>query len=389
MSGYLDILNSKAKEWDCPGLIDRDKVGPIKRIPFSSPWLNYCTYGGIPRNRITMFYGRPNGGKSTTAIDLCNNAKKLFEQEYQDQVMELKDRAGKGDKNASLELDELEDRGVKRVAYVDVEHTFDDAWAMKMGINKGDIDIVQPPDVSGEQILQLIQDIVCSNQIGLVVIDSLPSIVPEAQLKKKFGERTVAARAGLFTDFCTKMVPKLDRYDCTLLMLNQMRENMDNPYVDKIPGGEAIQFYSSLIIRFVIGNPVDILGNDLPMNTEEPAGYKISARITKQKTAPWNRKNGSYYLMTEDGIRVDMDYAQLAVNKYGIIRKSGAWYTMCDPYTGEILSDADGKPVKLNGMIKVYDYFQSNPEYYENLKSYILSDIDDNYVGGSENATDD
>lgn len=388
MANYKDILNKKAKEWDCPGLIDRDEAESFKRLPFSSPLLNYCTYGGIPRGKITMFYGRPGGGKSTTAIDISNNARKIFESEYQAEVLALKDRIGKGDKSANIELDELEDRGVKKILYVDLEHSFDSRWAVKMGLGKDDIDVMQPPDIPGEEILQTVQDAICTNQLGLVIIDSVPAIVTAAQLKKKLGERTVASRAGLLTEFCSKIVPKLSRYGCTLLLLNQMRENMDNPYVDKIPGGEALMFYSSLIIRFTIGCPVDILGNDLPASAENPAGYKISSKITKQKTAPWDRKNGSYYLMTQSGIRVDMDYGQLAVNKYGIIRKSGAWFTICDPYTGEILCNDSGNPIKVNGMAKVYDYLQTNPEYYESLKSFIVADIEGTGIDEIDEAFD-
>ena len=46
----------------------------IKRIPFTSPRLNYETYGGIPRGRISMFAGKESSGKSTTALDIVKNA---------------------------------------------------------------------------------------------------------------------------------------------------------------------------------------------------------------------------------------------------------------------------------------------------------------------------
>ena len=149
---------------------------------------------------------------------------------------------------------------------------------------------------------------------------------------------------------------------------------MDNPYVINTPGGKALKFYCSLRILFRIGNPVDILGGDLPSNAENPAGYIVNAKIVKQKSAPWDRKNGSYYLMAQSGIRVDMDYAKLAVSKYNLIHKSGAWFTLYDPETGEVL-ESDGKAIKLNGMAKVFDYLQNNPKYYEALKTYILRDI--------------
>ena len=50
----------------------------IKRIPFTSPRLNYITYGGIPRGRMTMFAGKESSGKTTTALDLVKNAHILF-----------------------------------------------------------------------------------------------------------------------------------------------------------------------------------------------------------------------------------------------------------------------------------------------------------------------
>ena len=380
MLSYSDIINKKKKEWNCSSLMERTEVGP--KIPFSSPLLNYCTYGGVPRNQITEFYGTPGGGKSSTSIDICKNAKKIVEKEYEESVLALKEKIGKGDKSLSSELEELEDRGVKKVLYVDLEHTYDTAWAKKMGVNPDDIDVMQPPDVPAESILQTVEDLISTNELGLVVLDSIPSLVTEQELSKKYGERTVASVAGLLTVFLRKIVPKLTRYGCTLLIINQLRDNMDNPYVDNTPGGKALKFYSTLRISFRVGAPVDFLGTELPTSAENPAGYKIAAKIVKQKSAPWDRRNGSYYLMTQSGVRADMDYAQLAVNKYNIIRKAGAWFTVCDPESGEILCDETGKQIKLNGMARVYDYLQSNSEYFEKLKTFILADIES---GGIDN----
>ena len=78
--------------------------------------------------------------------------------------------------------------------------------------------------------------------------------------------------------------------------------------------------------------------------------------------------------MCQSGIRPDMDYAQLAVKKYGVIRKAGAWFTVCDPYTGEVV-ESDGKMLKLNGLSKVYEFLQTDKEYFDKLKSFILNDI--------------
>lgn len=312
---------------------------------------------------------------TTTAVDICKKAYEIFESEYENQCYELREKVSKGNKQASLDLDEITDRGPKKILYIDLEHSFDADWANKLGIEPGTIDIMQPPDVVAEDLLQTVQELIETGELGLVVLDSIPSLTTRQELDKKYGERTVASLAGLLTVFFRKIIPLLSRYECTLLIINQVRDNMDNPYVVNTPGGKALKFYCSLRMLFRIGSPVDFLGNELSSNTENPAGYIVTAKIVKQKSAPWDRRNGSYYLMAQSGIRIDMDFAKLAVTKYGIIKKSGAWFTVCDPYTGEVLEEND-KPVKLNGMSKVFDYLQQNPEYYKKLQDYILADIE-------------
>ena len=371
---YADILKARAKEWSCPNLMN--SIAPSgNKIPFSSPSLNYATYGGIPRRAVTEFHGAPSGGKSTTAVDICKNACTLFQQEYDDEVSKLTELINSGKKeNASL-LADMQDRGPKRVLYIDLEHSFDQAWAKTLGIDKTTIDVMQPPDLSAEKILQTVQEIVETGEVGLIVLDSIPSLIPQAELDKKYGERTVASLAGLLTVFFRKIVALLARYDCTLLCINQIRDNMDNPYVVNTPGGFALKFYCSLRILFRLGTPIDFLGNELPQSSENPAGYKVTAKIIKQKSAPFDRKLASYYLLAKSGLRVDYEFANLAITKYGIIRKGGAWYTMLDPYTGEVLENESGLPVKVNGLAKVYEYLANNPEYYVKLTKYILADI--------------
>lgn len=375
-SSYKDIINKKQKEWNCIHLMDMATAERGKKLPFSSPLLNYSTYGGIPRNQITEFFGDPGGGKSSTAIDICKNAYNIFQSEYEDQLLDLKDKVSKGNKQLAVMVEDLEDRGPKKVLYIDLEHSFDGSWAKKLGVDPGTIDIMQPPDTVAEDLLQTVQELIETGELGLVVLDSIPSLTTQQELEKKYGERTVASLAGLLTIFCRKIIPMLFRYECTLLVINQTRDNMDNPYVINTPGGKALKFYCSLRILFRIGVPVDFLGNELPTNTENPAGYIVTAKIVKQKSAPWDRRNGQYYLMAQSGIRNDIDIVKLAITKYGIIRKAGAWMTCTDPSTGEVLLDESGLPVKLNGMAKVLDYMQDHKEYFQQISEYILNDID-------------
>lgn len=373
MASYAEILNKKSREWNCPDMMTKAKVS-LPKIPFSSPLLNWATYGGVPRQRITEFFGVPNGGKSTTAINVAKNAKDLFEKEFEAQVQEYRNQIAKKKKEYEGPLEDLLAQGPKKVLYVDLEHTFDWKWAAKMGMIEGDIDVMEPPDIAAEQILQTVQELICTGEVGLVVFDSVPTLTTQAELDKKYGERTVASLAGLMTIFMRKIVPLLSRYDCTIILINQERVNMDNPYVVQTPGGEAIKFYSTLRMQFKLGDPVDVVGNELPKNTENPAGYLINVKLVKQKGAAFDRKNASYFLMTQSGIRPDFDYAKLAIQKYDIIHKQGGWFTFYDPFTKTVLEE-DGKTVKVNGQIRVYEYLNSHPDYYEAIQKFIMDDI--------------
>lgn len=373
---YADIIKRKQKEWDCKSLMNAIYEVQGDRIPFSSPLMNWFTYGGVPRNKITEIFGSEGSGKSTVCQDICRNAAKIFQEEYDAKLLELQEAVSNGNKSASDELEELEELGPKKVLYIDVEHSFDISWAKILGIDLETIDVMQPPNVYGEDVLQTVREIVETGEVGLIVLDSLPALTPKSVLEKKIGERTVAALAGLLNTFYPLIVPLLTRYHCTLVCVNQVRDNMVNPYVINTPGGNAPKFYASLRMMMRKGKPIDLFGNELPQNAENPSGCIIQATSIKQKTAPNDRKLGTFYLMFQSGIRPDYDYATLAVKNYGLIKKSAGWYSFVEPTTGEVLEDTEsGKPIKVNGLGKVYEFLQTHESYYQALRDYIDADI--------------
>lgn len=387
MATFEETIKKCEKEWSCPELMESVNKTGGKKIPFSSPSLNWATYGGVPRAAMTEFYGQPGGGKSTSAIDICKNAIDIFNEEYSTEVLKYQEEVAKGKKESKVKLQDLTDRGPKKVLYLDLEHSFDKRWAGVLGITNKDIKVMQPPDVSAESILQKVQELIETGEVGLIVLDSIPSLVSQKELDKKYGEASVAPIAGLLTTFCRKVTQLLTRYDCTFIFINQLRVNIANPYVDQTPGGEAIKFYCSLRMKFLLGSPLDFLGNEIPQKSENPAGYKISVKIIKQKSAPFDRKLGEYYLMSQSGLRVDYEFASLAITKYEIIKKNAGWYTFYDPETKDPY-EKDGNLIKVNGLAKVYDYLQSDIDYDERLRKFIIDDINSNGLTIEDNAED-
>ena len=72
------------------------------------------------------------------------------------------------------------------------------------------------------------------------------------------------------------------------------------------------------------------------------------------------------------------DFAKLAINQYGLISKTGGWFTLTDPLTGEVMEE-DGKIIKVNGLAKVYQYLQEHAGYYDTIRKFILDDIAGNH----------
>ena len=111
MSELDVIIKQLNKKEDIPIISKGIPKRNWKNIRFSSPLLNYMTYGGIPKGTVIEFAGEENGGKTTTALDLVANAQKQFKKEY------------KEDKK------KCEDSILKRVVFCDCENTLDEQWA--------------------------------------------------------------------------------------------------------------------------------------------------------------------------------------------------------------------------------------------------------------------
>lgn len=125
-----------------------ESVENIDVIPTGSIALNAALgVGGYPRGRIVEIYGPESSGKTTLAIHAIAEAQKLG--------------------------------GI--AAFIDAEHAFDRFYAEKLGVDVENLWISQPD--SGEQALEIAEQLIRSSAVDIVVIDSVAALTPKAELE--------------------------------------------------------------------------------------------------------------------------------------------------------------------------------------------------------------
>lgn len=295
------------------------------RIPFTSPRMNYCSYGGLPVGKIIEFYGEEHGGKTTTALDIVSNY----------QMME----------------------NARDVLYVDAENTLDVEWAKKLGVDIDRIYILQPKSQSAEEIFDIICDSVDSGEVGLWVLDSIGALMSKQELEKDIEEKTYGGISLPLTRFGKKIEMLMARHKCTGIGINQMRDVIGAMFpTQNTPGGKAWKHFCAVRMQFSRGKFLDEKGNELSRSADAPVGNIVMMSMTKNKTCPPNRRIGQYTINYEFGIDYLRDLIDVAL-RYDIVRKSGAWFDLVDIDTGEVINQE-----KIQGQANVYSYLEENED---------------------------
>lgn len=365
--GKLDVLikdfNKQYKEEIAARGIARIQVA---RIPFSSPRANYMLYGGLPRGRIVEFAGEENGGKTTSALDAVANAQKLFKKEWQQEIDDL-EAIEKRKKEQDARLTYLKSRGPKQAVYLDCENTLDEDWARLLGVAVDEMMVIKPMSQTAEQLFEMVLQIIETDEAGIVIIDSLGVMLSAQAYEKSMEEKTYGGIAAPLTLFSKKAELLCIKYNCTLIGINQMREDMKSTYGGMTTtGGKGWKHNCSLRLMFQKGSFIDESCNEIKRSSESPAGNLVSINIAKTKICKPDRRIGFYTLNYTYGIDVLNDTVELAI-KYGIINKAGAWFTFVDIETGEFITDDEDEIIKLQGKANVLEYLQENEHLFEEI----------------------
>lgn len=328
-------VNKKFKSDVCKKGLKFDEVN---RIPFSSPRLNYMTYGGIPVGRIIEFAGEEGGGKTTTALDLVAHAQKMFPD--------------------------------KQVLYVDVERTLDAEWATKLGVDVDSLIMLTPDEQSAEEIFEVTKQIVETGAVSLCVLDSLAAMVSAQAYSKTIEDRTYGGISMALTLFSKEMIPVCARTGCTLIGINQVREDMNSMYGGTTTtGGRAWRHNCTVRMTFQKSDYLDDKGNSIPRNSENPVGHLVKVALVKSKVCNLDRKVGFYTLNYMRGIDYLSDIIDLAI-RAGLINAAGAWFSILDE-NGEVAQN-EGNALKFQGRAKLYAFLSENPDWVEELNEQVL-----------------
>jgi recombination protein RecA len=210
-------------------------------------------------------------------------------------------------------------------AFVDAEHALDPEYAGRIGVNLDTLLISQPD--TGEQALEITETLVRSSAVDIIVVDSVAALVPRAEIEGDMGDAHVGLQARLMSQALRKLTGVISKSKTTVVFLNQLRIKIGvmfgNP--ETTAGGQALKYYASV--------RMDIRGSEQIKDGDVSIGKHVKVKIVKNKVAaPF--KVAEFDIMFNEGISTAGDLIDLAV-KYGLVQKSGAWYSYKEEKIGQ------------------------------------------------------
>ena len=275
-------LNKKYKK----EIIKTDLKSPDK-ISTGLISLDKLMAGGYPRGKWTMIFG----SKGTCKTSLCNLV------------------AGRVVNSGGT------------VVVIDSENTWDPAYAKTLGLDTSKIVYNRPDNLEeGATVLMKFAPVA-----DLIIYDSVAAAAPRAEIDRDIEQETRAIIARKLSQFFRITTPILGKSKAAVILVNQVRTDLNKYGMDIFPGGNALAHYSHFIMQLWRGSKADaptekIDGKDVPV------GFRVMAKVIKTKISSTDQKIISFlYYYDKNHFREDEDLFEVAV-QLGIINRMGAWY---------------------------------------------------------------
>lgn len=295
----------------------------VEAIPTGSLALDIALgIGGVPRGRIIEVYGPESSGKTTLAQHI---------------VAECQKRGG-------------------IAAYVDAEHALDPEYARNLGVNIDDLLISQPD--TGEQALDITEELVRSGAVDVVVVDSVAALVPKAEIDGSMEDQQMGLQARLMSKALRKLTGVIGKTNTTVIFINQLRMKIGVMYgnPETTTGGNALKYYAS--VRMEIRRTEGLKGDG------EEIGNHVRVKVLKNKVAPPFR-TAEFDIIFGKGICKIGNILDVAVN-LNIVNKAGAWFSYNDEKLGQ-------------GREKAKEFLASNPDLLAEVETKVrekLAEVD-------------
>ena len=270
--------------------------------------------GGVPRGRIIEIYGPESSGKTTLAQHIVAECQKLG--------------------------------GI--AAFVDAEHALDPEYAKALGVNVDELLISQPD--TGEQALEITEELVRSGAVDIVVVDSVAALVPKVEIEGTMEDQQMGLQARLMSKALRKLTGVVGKTNTTIIFINQLRQKIGVMYgnPETTTGGNALKYYASVRL--------DIRKGELIKGETADLGNRTKVKVVKNKVAPPFRY-AEFDLLYGKGICKLGCILDVAVN-FDIVQKAGAWFSYNDEKLGQ-------------GREKSKEFLQNNPAILAEIEAKV------------------
>ncbi len=292
----------------------------VSVIPTGCIELDYALgVGGVPRGRIIEVFGPESSGKTTIALHIIAQSQKMG----------------------------------GTAAFIDAEHALDPVYAENLGVNVDELYVSQPD--TGEQALEITEQLVRSGAIDVIVVDSVAALVPKAEIEGDMGDSHVGLQARLMSQALRKLTGAISKSNTVVIFINQLREKVGVMYgnPETTTGGKALKFYASVRL--------DVRRIDSLKAGTEIVGNRTRVKVVKNKVAP-PFKVAEFDMIYGEGISREGSLLDLAVARK-IVQKTGAWFSYGDLRIGQ-------------GRENARNFLKDNPELAAEIETKLRDALD-------------